>query len=57
MLICLCFFSQGMVKLVLATIDKLSVYKSGRDFAAIAGDEAGQAWEDTLNHLYILLGK
>ncbi|XP_072031407.1 LOW QUALITY PROTEIN: ryanodine receptor 2-like [Amphiura filiformis] len=49
------FHEEGMVKLVLATIDKLSVYKSGRDFAAIAGDEAGQAWEDTLNHLYILL--
>ena len=45
-----------MVKVVLATIDKLSVYKSGRDFSAIAGEESGEAWEDILNHLYILLG-
>ena len=51
----LCF--QGMVKLVLETIDKISIYKSARDFATIAGEEAGRSWEDILTYLYQLLGE
>ena len=46
-----------MVKLVLETIDKISIYKSGRDFATIAGEDAGQSWEDILTYLYQLLGE
>ncbi|XP_033625850.1 ryanodine receptor 2-like [Asterias rubens] len=49
------FHEEGMVKLVLETIDKISIYKSGRDFATIAGEEAGQSWEDILTYLYQLL--
>lgn len=46
-----------MVKLVLETIDKLSIFKSGRDFAAIVGEDAGDLWQDIVTYLYKLLGK
>ncbi|KAJ8044966.1 Ryanodine receptor 2 [Holothuria leucospilota] len=49
------FKEEGMVKLVLDTIDKLCVYKNSRDFGAVAGESAGEAWEDILNSLYELI--
>ncbi|XP_033127881.1 ryanodine receptor 2-like [Anneissia japonica] len=49
------FYEEGMVSLVLDTIDKLSMYKSGRDFGAIAGASAGESWEVILNYLYKLI--
>ncbi|XP_078000970.1 ryanodine receptor 2-like [Glandiceps talaboti] len=49
------FNEEGMIVLVLETIDKFSVYKSGRDFAAWAGEESGQNYEEILNSLYVLL--
>ncbi|XP_070577063.1 ryanodine receptor 2-like isoform X7 [Ptychodera flava] len=49
------FNEEGMIVLVLETIDKLSFYKSGRDFGAWAGEESGQDYEEILNSLYVLL--
>ncbi|XP_071962240.1 ryanodine receptor 2-like isoform X3 [Antedon mediterranea] len=49
------FYEEGMVSLVLDTIDKLSLYKTGRDFGAIAGASAGESWKEILNYLYKLI--
>ncbi|XP_071832667.1 ryanodine receptor 2-like isoform X4 [Apostichopus japonicus] len=49
------FKEEGMVKLVLDTIDKLCVYNNSRDFGAVAGEEAAEVWENILNKLYELI--
>ena len=49
-----CF--QGMIALILETIDKFSQYKSKRQFAYYAGEEAANKWDDISSYLYLLLG-
>lgn len=46
-----------MIALVLEVIDQFSMYQSPSYFAAVAGEEAGQMWEDLSSSLYLLLGE
>lgn len=46
-----------MIALILETIDKFSSYKSRRQFAHYAGEEAAGKWDDISSYLYLLLGK
>ena len=45
-----------MIALILETIDKFSQYKSKRQFAYYAGEEAANKWDDISSYLYLLLG-
>ena len=45
-----------MIALILETIDKFSQYKSKRQFASYAGEEAANKWDDISSYLYLLLG-
>ncbi|KAI4887181.1 hypothetical protein NFI96_021277, partial [Prochilodus magdalenae] len=49
------FQEEGIITLVLDCIDHLHLYNSAAHFAKVAGKEAGDAWEATLNSLYELL--
>ncbi|KAL3874970.1 hypothetical protein ACJMK2_037916, partial [Sinanodonta woodiana] len=49
------FQEEGMIALILETIDKFSQYKSKRQFAHYAGDEAASKWDDISSYLYLLL--
>ncbi|XP_014664675.1 PREDICTED: ryanodine receptor-like [Priapulus caudatus] len=49
------FQEEGMIALVLEVIDEFSMYQSPSYFAAVAGEEAGQMWEDISSSLYLLL--
>ena len=51
------FQEEGMIALVLDTIDQFSVYKSPRHFANYAGEEAATLYEEISSYLYLLLGK
>ena len=46
-----------MITLILETIDKFSQYKSQRQFAHYAGEDAASRWDDIFNYLYHLLGE
>ena len=46
-----------MIALILETIDKFSQYKSKRQFAYYAGEEAANKWDDISSYLYLLLGR
>lgn len=46
---------QGMIALILETIDKFIQYKSRRHFAHYAGEEAASKWDDISSYLYLLL--
>lgn len=48
---------QGMIALILETIDKFSQYKSRRQFAHYAGEDAAGKWDDISSYLYLLLGE
>ncbi|XP_055878934.1 ryanodine receptor 2-like isoform X5 [Biomphalaria glabrata] len=49
------FQEEGMIALILETIDKFSSYKSRRQFAHYAGEEAAGKWDDISSYLYLLL--
>ncbi|XP_052827801.1 ryanodine receptor isoform X7 [Octopus bimaculoides] len=49
------FQEEGMIALVLETIDKFIQYKSRRHFAHYAGEEAAEKWDDISSYLYLLL--
>ena len=51
------FQEEGMIALVLDTIDQFSVYKSPRHFANYAGEEAATLYEEISSYLYLFLGK
>jgi len=51
------FQEEGMIALILETIDKFGQYKSKRQFAHYAGDDAANKWDDISGYLYLLLGK
>jgi hypothetical protein len=51
------FLFQGVIGLVLDCIDRLHLYSSASHFAAAAGKEAGDDWENILNSFYELLGE
>lgn len=46
-----------MIALILETIDKFGQYKSKRQFAHYAGEDAANKWDDISGYLYLLLGK
>ena len=48
--------SQGMIALILETIDKCSQWKSMRHLAHLIGEESAARWNDMINYLYLLLG-
>lgn len=45
-----------MIALILETIDKFGQYKSKRQFAHYAGEDAANKWDDISSYLYLLLG-
>ncbi|XP_014010249.2 ryanodine receptor 2 [Salmo salar] len=49
------FQEEGVIALVLDCIDRLHLYSSASHFAAAAGKEAGDDWENILNSFYELL--
>ncbi|XP_069116591.1 ryanodine receptor-like isoform X2 [Argopecten irradians] len=49
------FQEEGMIALILETIDKFSQYKSRRHFAHYAGEDASNKYEDISSYLYLLL--
>ncbi|XP_048259812.1 ryanodine receptor-like isoform X9 [Haliotis rufescens] len=49
------FQEEGMIALILETIDKLSQYKSKQKFAHYAGEDAAESWDDISSYLYLLL--
>ncbi|XP_070180339.1 ryanodine receptor-like isoform X4 [Littorina saxatilis] len=49
------FQEEGMIALILETIDKFSQYKSRRQFAHYAGEDAAGKWDDISSYLYLLL--
>ncbi|KAA0708571.1 Ryanodine receptor 3 [Triplophysa tibetana] len=49
------FKEEGMLTLISICIDRLNLYNSAAEFEELAGEEAGEAWKDILNHLYELL--
>ncbi|XP_071161899.1 ryanodine receptor-like [Mytilus edulis] len=49
------FQEEGMIALILETIDKFIQYKSRRHFAHYAGEEAASKWDDISSYLYLLL--
>ena len=52
------FFScQGMIALILETIDKCSQWKSMRHLAHLIGEDSAARWNDMINYLYLLLGQ
>lgn len=46
-----------MIALILETIDKFSQYKTRRQFAHYAGEDAASKWDDISSYLYLLLGE
>lgn len=50
------FQEEGMIALILETIDKFGQYKSKRQFAHYAGEDAANKWDDISSYLYLLLG-
>ncbi|KAK3094056.1 hypothetical protein FSP39_023525 [Pinctada imbricata] len=49
------FQEEGMIALILETIDKFSQYKSRRHFAHYAGEESANSYDDIASYLYLLL--
>ncbi|KAL4238125.1 Ryanodine receptor 2 [Mactra antiquata] len=49
------FQEEGMIALILETIDKFGQYKSKRQFAHYAGEDAANSWDDISGYLYLLL--
>ncbi|XP_048731868.2 ryanodine receptor-like isoform X6 [Ostrea edulis] len=49
------FQEEGMIALILETIDKFTQYKSPRHFAHYAGEDAADTYEDIASYLYLLL--
>ncbi|CAH1792823.1 unnamed protein product, partial [Owenia fusiformis] len=49
------FQEEGMIALILDTIDKTSQFKSARHFAHFAGEEAASSYDDISSYLYLLL--
>ncbi|XP_052768471.1 ryanodine receptor 2-like isoform X9 [Mya arenaria] len=49
------FQEEGMIALILETIDKFGQYKSKRQFAHYAGEDAANKWDDISGYLYLLL--
>ena len=51
------FQEEGILNLVLDAIDKMNVITGQGILSALAGEEAGQQWDDVSGYLYQLLGK
>ncbi|XP_050406916.2 ryanodine receptor [Patella vulgata] len=49
------FQEEGMIALILETIDKFSQYKGQRQFSQYAGEDAGESWDSISSYLYLLL--
>ncbi|ESO90186.1 hypothetical protein LOTGIDRAFT_123762 [Lottia gigantea] len=49
------FQEEGMIALILETIDKFSQYKGQRQFSHYAGEDAGESWDSISSYLYLLL--
>ncbi|XP_064623398.1 ryanodine receptor-like isoform X6 [Lineus longissimus] len=49
------FQEEGMIALVLETIDKVSQYKNKRHFAHYAGEDNADLYDDISSYLYLLL--
>ena len=50
------YVTQGMIALLLDTIERFSHFKSRRHFAYYAGEEVAEYYEDLSSKLYLLLG-
>ncbi|XP_072885345.1 ryanodine receptor 1-like isoform X1 [Hemitrygon akajei] len=49
------FQEEGMIQLVLDSIDRLNMYNSAAHFSEFAGEEAAESWKEIVNLLYELL--
>ncbi|XP_053408017.1 ryanodine receptor-like isoform X6 [Mercenaria mercenaria] len=49
------FQEEGMIALILETIDKFGQYKSKRQFAHYAGEDSANKYDDISSYLYLLL--
>jgi len=49
------FQVEGMIALILETIDKCSQWKSMRHLAHLIGEDSAAKWNDMINYLYLLL--
>ena len=47
---------QGMIALILDTIDKCSQWRSMRALEHLIGEQSAACWNDMLSYLYLLLG-
>lgn len=50
------FQEEGILSLILDAIDKMNVVSSAGILSALAGEEAGQQWDEVSNYLFQLLG-
>ncbi len=50
------FQEEGILNLILDAIDKMNVITSQGLLSALAGEEAGQQWNDVSGYLFQLLG-
>ena len=55
--LCLLLPAQGMIALILETIDHCSQWKSMRHLAHLIGDDSAAKWNDMISYLYLLLGE
>ena len=51
------FQEEGILNLILDAIDKMNVITSQGLLSALAGEEAGQQWNDVSGYLFQLLGE
>ena len=51
------FQEEGILNLILDTIDKMNVVSGLGILSALAGDESGQQWDEISNYLFQILGK
>ncbi len=47
---------QGMIALILETIDRCSQWRSMRQLAHMIGEDCANKWNDMISYLYLLLG-
>ena len=48
---------QGMIALILETVDQCSGFRSMRQLAHLIGEDLAAKWNVMINYLYLLLGE
>ena len=50
------FQEEGILNIILDTIDKMNVVSGQGILSALAGEESGQQWDEISNYLFQILG-